>query len=115
MISTILESRGMVVTSTTKTDELASRISSQRGAARFDLVLLDLEMPGSDGWQVQDALRASGCLTPVVALTAHDIQPLKLKALECGFSGVLSKPLSLPALADMVDCCVMRGPLRLAG
>ena len=62
---------------------------------RYDLILLDLQMPGMDGFQVMEGLKeieADGYL-PVLALTAHPAH--KLRALQCGAKDFISKPFDL--------------------
>jgi diguanylate cyclase (GGDEF)-like protein len=64
-------------------------------ANRYDLILLDLEMPGTDGFQIMDGLKeveTDGYL-PVLALTAHPAH--KLRALQSGAKDFISKPFDL--------------------
>jgi diguanylate cyclase (GGDEF)-like protein len=64
-------------------------------AARYDLILLDLEMPGTDGFQIMAGLKdveTDGYL-PVLALTAQPAH--KLRALQCGAKDFISKPFDL--------------------
>ncbi len=65
---------------------------------RYDLILLDLVMPGMDGFQVMEGLKeieTEGYL-PVLALTAHPAH--KLRALQCGAKDFISKPFDLTEL-----------------
>jgi adenylate cyclase len=61
----------------------------------YDLILLDLEMPGMDGFQVMEDLNQveSGGFLPVMVLTAHPAH--RERALECGASEFISKPFAL--------------------
>src|SRR5581483_5444842 len=69
---------------------------------RPDLILLDVRMPGVDGWQVLDALRsAAGAQTPVVVMTASFTG--QDQALRSGAQGYLAKPFELSDLLDCVD------------
>lgn len=65
-----------------------------------DLVLLDLQMPIKDGFQVLKELRSDQrCrMTPIVALTASAMRGDKERALSDGFTGYLTKPLSLATI-----------------
>lgn len=65
-----------------------------------DLVLLDLQMPGMDGFDVAAALRQSsrGNTCPVVAVTAFAMRGDREKALARGFDAYLTKPLDFAAL-----------------
>jgi len=61
----------------------------------YDLILLDLQMPGMDGFEVMEALRGCGAdsYLPVIALTAHAGH--KVHALQCGAKDFISKPFDL--------------------
>jgi two-component system cell cycle response regulator len=79
------------VTSTTDSGEVCTLHRQNR----YDLILLDLVMPGMDGFQVMEALKdieTEGYL-PVLALTAHPAH--KLRALQCGAKDFISKPFDL--------------------
>jgi diguanylate cyclase (GGDEF)-like protein len=62
---------------------------------RYDLILLDLQMPGTDGFQIMEGLKdiETGGYLPVLALTAHPAH--KLRALQCGAKDFISKPFDL--------------------
>ena len=64
----------------------------------YDLILMDLRMPGLDGRETTAALRARGCRTPIVALTADAFEEDRRACLEAGMDDFLVKPLSLEAL-----------------
>jgi PAS domain S-box-containing protein len=70
-------------------------VAAQHRKHNYDLILLDLQMPGMDGFQVMDALRANNgdSYLPVIVLTA---QPnLKLRALQAGAKDFIAKPFDL--------------------
>lgn len=70
--------------------------------ARPNLILLDVRMPGVDGWQVLDELRSlAGPQTPVVVMTASFTG--QDRALSSGAQGYLAKPFELTDLLDCVD------------
>ncbi len=61
-------------------------------AAHLDVILLDLDLPGVDGWQLLDMLRGQGCQLPVLILTARREPGLAERAAVAGAAGVLHKP-----------------------
>ena len=74
-----------------------------------DLILLDVRMPGVDGWQVLDELRsAAGPQTPVVVMTASWTG--QDRALQSGAQGYLAKPFEL---VDLLNCVDLHSKLQL--
>jgi two-component system, cell cycle response regulator DivK len=69
-----------------------------------DLVLMDLGLPGMDGWQALTAIRADdrSAGLRVVAFTAHAMVGDRERALAWGFDGYLSKPIEYGTFADSV-------------
>lgn len=75
---------------------------AEAASARFDMGLLDLDLPGLDGLALARQLRASGFAGPLLAVTARadaDAEPL---AREAGFDGFLRKPLTGAMLAAAI-------------
>jgi CheY-like chemotaxis protein len=72
---------------------------------RPDLVLMDLSLPGIDGWEALRQLRADGRTRDlrIVALTAHAMAGTRDEALAAGFDGYLSKPIDALTFADTVS------------
>jgi CheY-like chemotaxis protein len=66
--------------------------------ARYDLVFMDMRMPGMDGPTAARAIRASGDATPIVALTANAFAEDRRACIEAGMDDHLVKPLELEAL-----------------
>ncbi|WP_029418299.1 response regulator [Brevundimonas bacteroides] len=66
--------------------------------ARYDLVFMDMRMPGMDGPEATRAIRATGDRTPIVALTANAFEEDRRACLEAGMNDHLVKPLELEAL-----------------
>jgi two-component system cell cycle response regulator len=60
---------------------------------RYDLIVLDLQMPGMDGFEVMDGLKAGEDFPPVIVLTAQPAH--KLRALQAGARDFISKPFEL--------------------
>lgn len=76
----------------------------------FDLVLMDLQMPEVDGFQATREIRAqegSGRRTPIVALTANNIEDTRAQCLEAGMDDHIAKPVSGELLAKVVNRWVL--------
>lgn len=68
----------------------------------YDLLILDVMLPGLDGWKVLEALRSSGKKTPVLYLSALDKVEDRVKGLELGADDYLIKPFSFSELLARV-------------
>jgi two-component system cell cycle response regulator DivK len=79
------------------------------------LILMDLGMPGLDGWEATRQLKADSrtkdCV--IIALTAHALASQHAGALNAGCDDVIAKPFDLAQLADIVDGIVNRNASRL--
>jgi len=73
---------------------------------RFDLVILDVGLPGIDGFEVLRRLRATGDRVPVLVLTARDA--LDDRGLDLGADDYMAKPFAMPELAARVRALVRR-------
>ncbi|MEO1087733.1 MAG: ATP-binding protein, partial [Acidobacteriota bacterium] len=92
-----LESLGAVVTTSADGRDALERLSSER----FDLVLMDCQIPELDGYQTTERLRATdgpNKTVPVVALTAHAHPDERSRCLEAGMNDFLSKPVETDEL-----------------
>ncbi|HEY4001197.1 MAG TPA: response regulator [Candidatus Xenobia bacterium] len=75
-------------------------------AGRYDVVLMDGEMPVMDGYQATQAVRAregTGRRVPIIALTARAMAGDRKRCLQAGMDDYLSKPISLERLANVVQ------------
>jgi two-component system copper resistance phosphate regulon response regulator CusR len=75
----------------------------------YDLVILDVMLPGLDGWQVLQSLRQPGLHMPVLFLTARDQVEDRVKGLELGADDYLVKPFSFAELLARVRTILRRG------
>ena len=75
----------------------------------FELVILDVMLPGLNGWQVLEALRKRGLNMPAMFLTAKDQVEDSVKGLELGADDYLVKPFSFAELLARVRTILRRG------
>jgi two-component system cell cycle response regulator DivK len=70
-----------------------------------DVILMDLRMPGLDGWEATRQLKAdpATAAVPVVAVTAHALRPEVESARDAGCDAVVAKPFDIAALADALE------------
>ena len=71
--------------------------------AAHDVVLLDLRMPGYDGFAVYRKLRAANRANPVILMTGHGDSDLEAEAFALGFTAILHKPFSEDELVAAID------------
>jgi two-component system cell cycle response regulator DivK len=76
-----------------------------------DVILMDLRMPGLDGWEATRQLKADPATAkvPVVAVTAHALRPEVESARDAGCDAVVAKPFDIVALADALEVFKTRG------
>jgi DNA-binding response OmpR family regulator len=77
-----------------------------------DVVVLDLMLPGRDGWSVIEAARAEGIGTPIVVVSARGTEHDRIHALEIGADDYLVKPFSMNELVARVRAASRRASRR---
>jgi two-component system OmpR family response regulator len=77
----------------------------------YDLVLLDIMLPGANGYAVCAELRRSGVRTPILMLTAKDGDLDEAEGLDTGADDYLRKPFSFPVLVARVHALLRRATL----
>jgi CheY-like chemotaxis protein len=104
VVQQLLSKRGWHVTLTDDGRQAVAAFEQQR----FDLVLMDLQMPEMNGFDAVAAIRAlehARCLshTPIVAVTAHAMAGDRERCLEAGMDGYLTKPMRREAVYALLD------------
>ena len=103
-IARILEGEGHAV------DVMAKGEQAVLGARqeRFDMVILDVGLPGIDGFEVLRRLRGAGDRTPVLVLTARDALDDRVHGLDLGADDYMAKPFEMAELTARVRALVRR-------
>lgn len=77
---------------------------------KLDLILLDINLPDLDGYEIARRLRTSAngalALTPIIAVTANAMKGDSQKALAAGCTHYMSKPINIQALLDTVESLI---------
>jgi CheY-like chemotaxis protein len=107
MLSRRLERRGY---------EVIVAVDGEEGVARAkadtpDVIVMDLSLPGIDGWEATRQLKAATetRAIPVLALTAHAMAGDREKALEAGCDDFDTKPVDLPRLVEKLEALLGAG------
>ncbi|MDB5815111.1 MAG: DNA-binding response regulator [Rhodocyclales bacterium] len=74
----------------------------------YDALILDLNLPGRDGFQVLQRLRARGTLLPVLILSARDATQDRVASLDLGADDYITKPFDLPELEARLRALIRR-------
>jgi two-component system, OmpR family, copper resistance phosphate regulon response regulator CusR len=78
----------------------------------IDLLILDIMLPGMDGWQVLTSLRQAGQNSPVLVLSARDAVAERVQGFELGADDYVVKPFAFSELLARVRSLLRRGPTR---
>lgn len=107
LLTGMLKNSGAIISEASDGNEAIEKAS----ASDFDVLLLDLRMPGADGFEVMSALRRKpGFSVPVVALTAAISDEERMEMLGSGWAGVLLKPIRL---SEIRECLLeLLGPVE---
>jgi len=108
MLTRRLERKGFDVLIAVDGDE-ASRAFQ---ASAFDLVLMDINLPGKDGYQLTRELKSNPRTAgvPVISLTAHDMAADPEKSIAAGCDEYDTKPVDLPRLLGKIQALLGRAP-----
>jgi two-component system, OmpR family, response regulator len=92
----------------------ADQILQRAGTGAVDVVVLDIGLPGIDGFEVVRRLRARGATVPVLLLTARDAVEDRVRGLEQGADDYLVKPFASAELVARVRALARRNAARPA-
>lgn len=81
-------------------------------AGEYHCVVLDIMLPGRDGFAVVEEVRSRNVSTPILLLTARDELESRVRGLEGGADDYLTKPFDLPELLARVSALIRRSHLR---
>jgi len=102
----LLEKQGHRVTAVV--DGLAAVAAIE--AETFDVVLMDIQMPGMNGFEATAAVRAREAGTashlPIVAMTAHAMEEDRLRCVAAGMDGYVTKPIDVAELMAAISSAV---------
>jgi CheY-like chemotaxis protein len=94
----MLEQRGANLVVANNGEEALLKVQEQS----FDLILSDIFMPKMNGYKLVESIREQGIQTPVIGLTAATIGEETDKMLAAGANAVLSKPVNIQDLTNLV-------------
>jgi len=107
-LSKAFREEGYGVTETDSGDRALERALEET----FSCLVLDVMLPGRDGFSVVSELRNRGVSTPVLLLTAKDELESRVRGLEGGADDYVTKPFDLPELLARVHALIRRAELR---
>lgn len=81
---------------------------------RFDLAILDVMLPGRDGFEILKSVRQMGLVIPILLLTARDAVEDRVRGLDIGADDYLVKPFAFPELQARVRALLRRGTSEAA-
>jgi two-component system cell cycle response regulator DivK len=106
LFRTVLALRGHTVSGIGGGEGLLAALAE----CRPELVLMDIQLPGKDGFALLEEVRGSEfARTRVVALTAHAMTGDRERAMQAGFDGYITKPIDIRTFPDEVERAL--GPL----
>jgi two-component system cell cycle response regulator DivK len=100
LVRTVLAARGHTVLGLAGGETIVELVTNECP----DAVLLDIQLPGEDGFALLARLRRTGAvLPPILALTAHAMAGDRERALAAGFDAYLTKPIDVRSFGSTVE------------
>jgi len=95
-------------------DGLSGLRQAQQDCSKLDLILLDMNLPEIDGWEIARRLKIDEATRhlPIIAVTAHAMVGDREKALAAGCDDYATKPIDFATLLGKIDslCCKVSAP-----
>jgi len=98
LIKLLLNKMGLEVTIAADGNEAVRKALTQK----FDLILMDIQMPHMNGYEATEALRNKGITTPIIAQTAHVMEGAYEKCIKAGCDDYLAKPIDCKKVFTMI-------------
>ena len=103
LLTVVLRKAGLTVTTAENGEEACTAFAAASSSGKpFDIVLMDVQMPVLDGRAAAQRLRAEGCKTPLIALTAHATARDQELCKAAGFDEYATKPIAPRQLTELV-------------
>jgi CheY-like chemotaxis protein len=96
----VLESYNVEIVFVTKGEDAVEKVKNDPG---FDLVLMDIRLPGQNGYVTTEAIKSIRTNLPVIAQTAYALEGDREKALNAGCNDYISKPIKAAALLELIS------------
>jgi PAS domain S-box-containing protein len=93
-----------VVTAEDGLDAIGSVARATESGEKFDIIIMDMQMPEMDGYTATAKLRSAGCELPIIALTANAMSGDREQCIAAGCDDYLSKPIDTSMLLEKVRC-----------
>lgn len=103
----VLSGKGYAVITASNGEEALAKLKAEQ----YDLVFTDLRMPGMDGLEVAERVKAKQPWTPVVIVTGYGSAPSEERAWAAGVSDFLNKPLSPEMIEDSAARALAQAPM----
>jgi signal transduction histidine kinase/ActR/RegA family two-component response regulator len=103
LIRRLLEKAGLMVDVAENGQQAIEKaVASAAQQQPYAMILMDIQMPGTDGFEATTQLRSQGWNGPIIALTAHTMEGDRQKCLQAGCDDYLSKPIGRDTLLTVV-------------